>query len=181
MKYLQEIIVTFFYYARAVDNTMLTAFSTLAAAQAKGTQRTAEASVKLLNYAATHSNAIIQYKASNMILHIHSNAFYLSEPQACSRVGGLFFLGTDSKDPPINKVIHMISQIMNSVIASAATAEVGGLFINGQAASSIRTTLNKLGHKQPPTITITDNTCTNGIANRTVKQKRSKAIDMRFY
>lgn len=37
-KNLQEIIGTFFYYVRAVDNTMLTAFSTLVTAQAKGTQ-----------------------------------------------------------------------------------------------------------------------------------------------
>jgi hypothetical protein len=116
-KNLQEIIDTFFYYARAVDNTMLTTLSTLAAAQAKGTQRTAEASVKLLNYAAMHPDAMIRYKASNMVLHIHSNASCLSEPQARSRVGGFFFLGTDSKDPPINGAIHVISQIMTSVMA----------------------------------------------------------------
>jgi hypothetical protein len=70
---------------------------------------------------------------------------------------------------------------MNNVLASAAEAEVGGLFINGQAACPLRTTLTKLGHHQPPTIIVTDNECAQGIANDTVKQKRSKAIDMRFY
>jgi Reverse transcriptase (RNA-dependent DNA polymerase) len=180
-KQLQKIIGTFFYYARAVDNTMLVALGSLAAAQAKGTQQTAIACTKLLNYAATHPDAVIRYKASDMILHIHSDASYLSESQARSRVGGFFFLGTNSKEPPINGAIHVVSQIMTNVMASAAEAEVGGLFINGQAACPIRTTLEELGHPQPPTIIITDNECALGIANDTVKQRRSKAIDMRFY
>jgi hypothetical protein len=160
---------------------MLVALSTLAAAQTKGTQQTAEACTKLLNYAATHPNAVIRYKASDMILHIHSDASYLSEPQARSRVGGFFFLGNGTTNPPLNGALQVISQIMNNVLASAAEAEVGGLFINGQAACPIRTTLTELGHKQPPTIMVTDNECAQGIANDTVKQKRSKAIDMRFY
>ena len=43
------------------------------------------------------------------------------------------------------------------------------------------TTLEELGHPQPPTPIKTDNTTANGIINGTVKQQRSKAIDMRFY
>jgi hypothetical protein len=66
-------------------------------------------------------------------------------------------------------------------MASAAEAEVGGLFINGQTACPLRTTLEELGHPQPATIIVTDNACAKGIADDTVKQKRSKAIDMRFY
>jgi hypothetical protein len=62
-----------------------------------------------------------------------------------------------------------------------AESKVGSLFINGQAACLIWTTLEELGHPQPPTIIITDNECALGIANNTVKQRRSKAIDMRFY
>jgi hypothetical protein len=39
-----------------------------------------------------------------------------------------------------------------------------------------------MGHPQPATAPIaTDNSTATGIANDTVKQKRSKAIDMRFY
>jgi hypothetical protein len=66
-------------------------------------------------------------------------------------------------------------------MASAAEAEVGGLFINGQTACPLRNTLQELGHAQPPTVIVTDNACAKGIADDTVKQKRSKAIDMRFY
>jgi hypothetical protein len=81
---LQQIIGTFFYYARAINITMLVALGTLGAAQAKGTKATAEASTKLLNYAATHPYVTIQFKASNMVLHVHSNASYLSETKAQS-------------------------------------------------------------------------------------------------
>jgi hypothetical protein len=38
-----------------------------------------------------------------------------------------------------------------------------------------------MGHMQPPTPIQTDNSCAAGIANNTVKQRRSKAIDLNFY
>ena len=38
-----------------------------------------------------------------------------------------------------------------------------------------------MGHPQPPTPIKTDNTTARGIITGTIKQKRSKAIDMRFY
>eukprot|EP00978_Attheya_sp_CCMP212_P020671 scaffold59435_cov43-Attheya_sp.AAC.1 len=38
-----------------------------------------------------------------------------------------------------------------------------------------------MGHRQPPTPLQVDNSCAHGIINSTVKQRRSKAIDMRFY
>merc|ERR1712069_26577 len=53
--------------------------------------------------------------------------------------------------------------------------------MNAQLAAPMRTTLEELGHPQPPTPIKTDNTTANGIINGTVKQQRSKAIDMRYY
>lgn len=46
---LQQIIGTMLYYARAVDNMMLVALGSLAAAQSKGTEATMDAAVHLLN------------------------------------------------------------------------------------------------------------------------------------
>ena len=43
-----------------------------------------------LDYAATPPEAVITYKASNMVLSIHSDVSYLSEPKARSRAGGHF-------------------------------------------------------------------------------------------
>ena len=45
----------------------------------------------------------------------------------------------------------------------------------------MRTTLAELGHPQPPTPIRTDNSTANGIVNSTIRQNRSKAIDMCFY
>ena len=38
-----------------------------------------------------------------------------------------------------------------------------------------------MGHPQPATKIKTDNSTTDGFVNNTIKQNRSKAIDMRFY
>ena len=38
-----------------------------------------------------------------------------------------------------------------------------------------------MGHPQPATPMKTDNSTATGIINKTIKQKKSKAIDMRFY
>ena len=68
--------------ARAVDGTMLTPLSALASEQASPTELTMEKCLQFLDYAATQDDAILTYKASDMILAIHSDASYLSEPKA---------------------------------------------------------------------------------------------------
>jgi hypothetical protein len=45
----------------------------------------------------------------------------------------------------------------------------------------MRTTLSMMGHNQDATDLTTDNITADGIINNTVKQKRSKAMDMGFY
>jgi hypothetical protein len=190
LKTLQQILGTLLYYAQAVDNTMLVAISTLASVQAQGTQATMDAAIHLLNYCATHPDAVVQYKASDMILHVHSDASYLSVHGARSRVGGYFFLSQtppdqgythESPPAPTNGPVHVNSIIMQHFMSSAAEAEFGALFHNCKDAEMLRTILIAMGHPQPATPVQTDNACASGIANDTVKQKRSRAMDMRFY
>jgi hypothetical protein len=186
---LQQIIGTLLYYARAVDPTLLVALGTLGSAQSKGTEATAAATVHLLNYCATHPDACLRYQASNMVLYIHSDASYLSEPKARSRSGGHFFLSDrpanlaqpPSQAPTPNGPLHTSSVILRNVMASAAEAEVGALFVNAQEGTVLRTTLIELGHPQPPTPLQSDNSTATGIVNASIRQRRSKAIDMRFY
>ena len=66
-------------------------------------------------------------------------------------------------------------------MGSAAEAEIRDAYINGQEAVRIRTLLLKLGQPQPATPIQVDNSTSDGFANKTIKQKRSKAIDIRFY
>ena len=63
----------------------------------------------------------------------------------------------------------------------AAEAEISATYINGQEAVPIRTLLRELGHPQSATSMQVDNSTADGFANDTIKQKRSKSIDMRFY
>jgi hypothetical protein len=82
----------FLLYGKAVDTTMLAALGTLATAQTCSTEKTMDSPVHLLDYAASHPDAKVRYYKSNMILYVHSDASYLSEPKARSRVGG-YLLG----------------------------------------------------------------------------------------
>ena len=188
IKRLQQIVGVLLYYARAIDASMLVALGTIASTQSKATEMTERAAHQLLDYAATHPDATVRYTASDMVLHIHSDASYLSAPKAQSRAGGIFFLSSrtgtptpDSAPPPANGAVHVNCNLLRVIVASATEAEFAALFFNAQDACMVRTTLAELGHSQPVTTIQTDNECAMGIANDTVKQKRSKAIDMRFY
>ena len=57
---------------------------------------------------------------------------------------------------------------------------MAALFMNAQEAVSIWTCLEALGHPQPATKLKTNNSKATGILNGTIKQKRSKAIDMHY-
>jgi hypothetical protein len=183
VKKLQQLTGTLFYYARAVDPALIMPINILASEQSNATEVTADKVIKLLNYCNTHPETKKFYHASDMILHIHSNASYLSESEAKSRAGGFFSMGNTTKNNKklTNGAILIISKVLRHVMSSAAEAEIGAVFINAKEGAVLRTTLEELGHKQPPTPMETDNTTATGYSNGTIKQKRTKAMDMRFY
>ena len=80
----------FLYYAKAVDIKILVSLSAIVSEQANPTNTKMKKVKKLLNYAASHQDAIFTYHASYMILICHSNALDLSEPKVRSRVRGHF-------------------------------------------------------------------------------------------
>jgi hypothetical protein len=119
-----------------------------------------------------------------MILNVHSDASYLSAPKARSRAGGYFFLGSlphDGDPIKLNGAIHVTCTTLKLVAASAAEAKLGALFLNAQEAKVFRLVLVELGHPQPPTPIHIDNTTTAGIVNNTIKQKRSRSMEMRYF
>ena len=79
-----------------------------------------------------------------------------------------------------NGPVLILAKIIKNVMASAAEAEVAALYPNAQEALTIRQCLIELGHAQLPTPLKPDNVTACGILTGTIKQKRSKAIDMRF-
>jgi hypothetical protein len=179
---IQKITGLVLYYSRAVDPTVIMPLNDIETEQTTATEKTKTAAGQLLDYLATHPDAKIRFHASDMILHIHSDTSYLSVSKAKSRLGGLFYLGYNppNEDKLNGSILNMASVIKN-VVASAAESEVGACFQNAQTAAPLRITLLELGHKQPATHLRTDNSTACGILNETIKQKRSKSMDMKYY
>lgn len=178
---IQNIVGTLLYYARAVDCTLAAALSTISSQQAHGTEATKQACKQLLDYVATHPNATVKYKASDMILAVHSDASYLSEAKARSRSGGHFYLTNQNDEEFSNGAVLTLSSIIKHVLASASEAELAAMFYNSREAIPLRITLEEMGHPQPQTPITVDNSTAYGLTQGTMVPKRSKAMDMRFH
>ena len=177
---LQQITGKFLYLARSVDDTTMHALNDLATKVNTGTQTTVNALKHFLDYYATHSHPKKVYRASDMILNIHSDAAYLVASEARSRAGGFHYL-SNAKGTKLNGSVAVIAKIIKNVCSSAAEAEIAALFMNATHAVPLINTLTELGHKQPATPIWTDNSTAYGILNDKVNQNRSKSIDMRYY
>jgi hypothetical protein len=155
---IQKVTGSVLYYARAVDPTVMMPLNDIATEQKKATDKTQAATNQLLDYLATHPDATIRYHASDMILHIHSDASYLSVSNTCSRLGGLFLCGDKyPQEDNLDGSILNVASVIKNVVASAAESEVGACFKNAQSGAPLRVTLTELGHIQPPTLLCTDN------------------------
>ena len=170
----------FLNYARAIDATMLPALGSLATQQAAPTENTMTLAKQFLDYADTHLDAIITYHASDMVLSAYSDASYLSESKSRSRAGGHFFVSNNLPIPYNNGAVVAISQIIKSVMSSAAEAELGDLFINYREAIWARHALKAMGHEQPPNSMQTDNTTAHGVVTNNIASKRLKYMDMKL-
>jgi hypothetical protein len=176
---IQKFTGSVLYYTRAVDPTVLMPLNDISTEQTKATAKTQATTNQMLDYLATHPDATIRYHASDMVLHIHSDSSYLSVSNARSRLGGLFFIGNKSPEQDaLNGSILNVAAVIKNVVASAAESEVGACFHNAQSGAPLRVTLTELDHTQPPTPLRTDNSTAYVIVNETIKQKRSKAMDM---
>jgi hypothetical protein len=123
---LQEVIGTFIYFVRAVDSTMLVALGTLASVQSTGT-------TQLLNYCATHLDAILPYHTSTTVLHVHTfpNATLalalVASLSSATRLPSPLNLPVppDAPPPPFNGTIHVHLSIIFVVPSSATEAKLG--------------------------------------------------------
>jgi hypothetical protein len=139
---------------------------------------------QLLNYLATHPDATVLFHASNMILNIHSDALYLLEANAHSRACGHFFMGwraDPTKPIKLNEAFFTLCAILRFVVTSAAEAKLNALFLKSKQATIFRLTLEQMGHPQPPPPIHCYNSTAIGITNNTVKQQRSRLMEMCFF
>ena len=149
---IQAIVGSLLFNARGVDPTILPAVNMVASLQAKPTQYVAAAALRLLQYCARYPNNSI--------------------------TGAIFYIGNKNHPGIINGSILALSTIIPAVVASAAEAEYAALVLAAQEAVNLRNILHDLGYSQSPTNILCDNACAVGLATNTVKQCRSKSIDI---
>ena len=179
-QYIQSVTGTFQYYGQAIDSTMLVALNEIGTNQAAPTATTRAKVDWLFDYALTHPSATIRYHASDMILHVESDAAYLVLPKARSRYAGFFHLAEQPPEPPaiptptINGAVNVECKTIRNVVGSVAEAETGGVYFNAQRAIPISIALEELGHPQPPTPIKTDNASALGYIYMTTFDKKGQ-------
>ena len=72
-KFIQEVTRNFLYYERSVYFTMLTSLVSISTRQDNPNENTMKKLKLFFDYAATDPDAIVIFRASNMILALHSN------------------------------------------------------------------------------------------------------------
>jgi hypothetical protein len=86
------------------------------------------------------------------------------------------------EDIPFNNgTILNILQIIQTVMSSAAEAELGALVINAKTAALMRQTLMELGHPQPRTPMQTNNAMAHALLANKILPKALKATVMPFH
>jgi hypothetical protein len=108
------------------------ALSSIASEQMRGMTNAMAKAKQLLDHLATHPDATICFRASDMILNVHSDASYLLETKGHSHACGHFFMGWSPKngDPiKLNEAFFTLCTILHFVVASGAEAELGALFL----------------------------------------------------
>ena len=71
---IQQIVVTFLYYERVVDCTMLTDLNLIAEQQAHQNHNIEDTITHILDYAATNPTALVKLRACDIVLHIDSDS-----------------------------------------------------------------------------------------------------------
>jgi hypothetical protein len=66
-------------------------------------------------------------------------------------------------------------------MSSATQSDIGEVFLNAKEGTVFSTTLEELGHPQPPTPLVTDNTTATCCINGKIKSIRTRAMDVCFY
>ena len=110
IKHIQSVTGSFLFYGRAIDYTTLPALNEIASAQAKPRETTKKKAQQLMDYLHTYPNAYLRFHASDMVLHVESDAAYLVALKAWSRIAGYFHLSdhpNKTNNPKINAAIQV--------------------------------------------------------------------------
>jgi hypothetical protein len=156
----QAINGTFMYYGRGVDPCILVALNEIASEQAKPTTTTIGKTTMLMDYLHTNPDDVIRFYASDMILKITTDAAYLVQPKARSRVAAHYHLGwlnSDRANGPLDvlsKTLKMLSPLQPMLKPATSTQAAN------MPAPSLRTSTNSATSNQPPAPSLKPTTTT---------------------
>ena len=183
-KYIQSVVGSYLYHARALDTSLLPAINEISRYQSQPTFDTKQKCQRLMDYVNTYKNVSIIYHASDMVLHVDSDAAYLVAPKARSHIASYYYVSnhpTKVKHPTRNGAVLIECNTLRQVVSSAAEAETAGLFYAARTEVPIRQFLIHLRHHQPPTPLKSDDSTSYGFAQQNIQQRKSKSWDMQFH
>jgi hypothetical protein len=88
---------------------------------------------------------------------------------------------TDGNPIKLSGAFFTLCAILRFIVASAAEAKLGALFLNCKEGMIFRMTLKEMGHPQCKTLVHCNNAMAIGNANNTVKRQRSRSMEMRYF
>ena len=115
-----------------------------------------------------------------MVLHVGSDAAYLTMPESRSCYTGHFYLSEWPSPHPIKPnpkrkdPIHTECKTIHNIVSSAAEVKTCGTLNNGKTAIGMQPALIEWDQKQPATPLKTDNYTTGVFLNLGMKPKPSK-------
>ena len=80
-----------------------------------------------------------------------------------------------------NGVVHLVSTIIRNAMLYVAESKIAAMYLNSKYDVIIRNTSEEIFHPNTKTPLNTNNSTAQGIVNRNILQKLSKATDIRFY
>ena len=122
-----------------------------------------------------------------MVLHVDSDAEYLTMPEARSCYASHLYLSDwpspslIKPNPERNGPKHTECKKILDIVSSESEAETCGTSNNGKTSIGMQPYLITLDHKQPVTPLKTENSTTEGFVNSGMKPKRSKTWDMKLH
>ena len=126
---IQSIAGSILHYRQAMDYTTLPALNDISREQTKPASKTKKDCIQLLYCVATHPQVCTRYHASDMVLHVDSDAACLVLPGAKSRIASFYCLSdhpNKTTHPFLNGAILVECKTSRQVVLSVAEAEVAG-------------------------------------------------------
>ena len=94
-----------------------------------------------MDYLHTHSNSIISFYASDMILKITSNTAYMVLTRDRIQEAAHYHLVCINNPPQVNVPLHISCQTLKHGVGSTTKAETGDIYIGSKHACPILTML----------------------------------------